>query len=131
MKLRLLELDTFRNRRIDLINCDGSIDSADVDHCSTFLAMQLSKTGNWLRSVEFQNESQIFVESLLRDVFSFFGKRYTLPVLSFVFAEIQNLKRPTVLDAKQSFSSGMYRVTAQITAYTTMAQLFGLSQCCS
>ena len=83
-----------------------------MDHRLALFAVQVRQPDNRLRPVELEDKGQLLVERSLGDRFDIFPEGNPLPVLPFVFTEIEDFEGFTVFDAKEAFASYMNGITA-------------------
>ena len=96
-----------------------------MDHRLALFAVQVRQPDNRLRPVELEDKGQVLVERSLGDRFAIFPEGNPLPVLPFVFTEIEDLEGFAACDAEQALASYVDGPSAEITADPTTAKFLG------
>ena len=98
MQFALLQLDTFIDSSVDLVNSNRSIYCTHIYERFAFLTMAIGHTRQRLSTIELEDKCQILVKRPLIDCNHFIiTEGYTLPVLTLVLTKIKNFKRFTFI----------------------------------
>jgi len=113
---------------VDFVYGDRCVNRADVDDGAAFLSVQMLHSGERLRAVKFEHELQVLEDGELPAFLLLLLESHPLPVLSLIFAKVQNLEGLAVLNAEQALPGNMYGPAAKVTTDPAAAKLFGDGQ---
>src|SRR5262249_22122066 len=121
--LCLLYLHALGDSGINLVESHQRIHCSDVHHRLAFLAVQVHQPHQRLCPIELKDKGQICIQGRPGEALALLAKGDTLPVLSLVLTEVQELEGLTALNAEQALACGVDSEAGEVTTNPTTAQL--------